>query len=292
MDHRAARGGCARARLRSDPLEAGGALVPARLGTSRETVVAPTQEPLAAVLAANRRAVRARVEAACRAAGRPPAAVRVVAVTKSVGPEVAAALVRAGEGELGESRVDELERKAARLAALGLAPRWHLVGHLQRNKARRAVRVADEIHSVDSLELLESLRRLGAEEGRLPGLWLQVKLADEPTKGGLDPGELPAALAAAAGMPLQGLMTLGELLADEAARTARARELFERLARLARELPGDAFEGGRARLSMGMSGDLEQAVAAGADVVRVGSAFFEGLDASAEAAPGSRERAR
>lgn len=234
--------------------------------------MAQDPEPL---LAANRRAVRARVAAACRAAGRPAESVRVVAVTKSVSPAVAAALARLGEGELGENRADELERKARHLASLGLAPRWHFLGHLQRNKARRVVRLADELHSVDSLRLIELLRRLGAEEGRLPGLWLEVALTGEEAKTGFAPAELAPAVEAAAGLPLRGLMTMAELRPDDARRRARAREVFERLAELARGLPAEAFAGGRPQLSMGMSGDFEEAIAAGAGVVRIGSAFFE-----------------
>lgn len=255
-------------------------LAPAPLAPdqSRDTPVAKDPEP---VLAANRRALRERVAAACRGAGRDPGEVRVVAVTKGVSPSLAAALVRAGEADLGENRLAELEPKRSALALQGLSPRWHFVGHLQRNKARRVVRLADEIHSVDSLALIAALQRLAVEEGRMPGLYLQVKLTAEAAKTGLPEAELGRALEAASGLPLLGLMTMAELSLEDDERGARAQALFTRLADLARALPAEAFAGGRPRLSMGMSSDFEAAIAAGADVVRIGSAFFEGLSAAA-----------
>jgi pyridoxal phosphate enzyme (YggS family) len=237
----------------------------------------------------NREAVLARLTAACAAASRAPDAARLVAVTKSVTAEVAAALVELGQRDLGEARVDALERKAASLAARGLEPVWHLVGHLQRNKARRAVRVADAIHSVDSLELLRTLERVAGEEGRRPAVFLQVKLTAEETKFGLAPEDLPACVESARGaraLSLVGLMTMAPLPpgdgSEDAAGRAAARATFARLAALGHELPGDAFAGGRPLLSMGMSGDFELAVACGADLVRVGTALFAGLERAPE----------
>jgi hypothetical protein len=245
------------------------------------------------LLEQNTRNVLERVQSACAAAGRPPGSVRLVAVTKSVEPELARRLVRLGISELGESRVAELERKRAAVREPGI--RWHLVGHLQRNKARRAVELADEIQSVDSLRLLDTLARLAQEEGARPALWLEVKLADEPSKHGFAPERFARALARAreAALPVHGLMTIAPLLeeAGAAERRQAARAVFTRLAALARELPGDAFAGGRPLLSMGMSGDFEEAIAAGADLVRVGSALFEGIaTASAESEAGGGAR--
>jgi pyridoxal phosphate enzyme (YggS family) len=240
-------------------------------------------------LARNRQAVIERVAAALRAAGRPGDSVRVVAVTKSVEPEVAGELAALGQTDLGESRVAELERKAAWLALHGHAPRWHFVGHVQRNKARRVVRHAAEIHSVDSARLLDDLARIAAEEGRAPGIYLQVKLTEEPTKSGCQRPELQGLLdrARASSLPLLGLMTLAAPIATEADRRA-ARSVFGELAELAAGLPADAFQGARPRLSMGMSGDFEEAIAAGADVVRIGTAFFEDLPARPRNAEGAR----
>jgi pyridoxal phosphate enzyme (YggS family) len=229
--------------------------------------------------------VRARAADAARRSGRSPDAVLLVAVTKSVAPETAAALARLGQLDLGESRAAELERKAEHLRALDLRPRWHFVGHLQGNKVRRVVAVADAIHSIDSLRVLEAVDRAAAELGRQPEIWIQVKLADEPAKDGLDPRELPAVVERAAELAhvrLAGLMAIGPLLPDATARGGAARVVFRELALLARDLASGAgmrealsFE--KMRTSMGMSEDFEAAIEEGSDLVRVGSALFEDL---------------
>jgi len=231
----------------------------------------------------NLQAVRARIAAAAQQAGRPPADVQLVAVTKSVSSALAGALVDAGQLDLGENRVDELERKVHRLAEREPRPRWHMIGHLQGNKVRRVVRLADAIHSIDSERLLGSVDRIADEEGRRPELYLQVKLADEASKSGLAPGAVArlvehATLRAAR---LVGLMTIApQPLPDETLddQLVAASKVFEALAVLANELPERAFGGQRPRLSMGMSTDFEVAVGAGSHVVRVGSALFEGVD--------------
>jgi len=230
-------------------------------------------------LAQNRAQVLDRVAKACRAAGRDPREVRLVAVTKSAGPELAAELFALGSIDLGENRVDELERKATWFRGRGLSARWHFVGHLQRNKARRVLRLAHEIHAVDSRALLETLLRQAREEDARPGIYLQVKLAPEESKGGLAPDEVAELVRLARDartLPLLGLMTIAPLLAEEGEARRAARATFEALAELARSLPTDAFAGGYPRLSMGMTGDLEEAIAAGAHVLRIGSALLAG----------------
>jgi pyridoxal phosphate enzyme (YggS family) len=238
----------------------------------------------------NRSELLERVESCLRDLGRDPAAVRIVAVTKEVPPPLAGDLLRLGSHDLGENRADGLEEKRRWFDEQGLQARWHFVGHLQRNKARRVLRLADEIHSVDSLELLDALQRIAPEEGRFPGVYLQVKLVDEPRKSGLDPRELHelCARAQAGPLPLLGLMTIAPLVDDPAAARRAARDVFQRAAALARELPGSAFHEGRPRLSMGMTQDFEEALAAGADVLRIGSAFFEGVEAARESARNGR----
>jgi len=232
------------------------------------------------------------VAEAARAAGRSAEDVTLVAVTKSVEPDVAAELARLGQLDLGENRADELERKADHLHALGLAPRWHFVGHLQGNKVRRVVARAASIQSVDSARLLDAIDREAGLIGVSPEVWIQVKLADEPTKSGLDPRELPEMVERARALRharLAGLMALGPLT-PESERDVSARAAFRELARLARELApkapmGDAPSRGRMRTSMGMSGDFEAAIEAGSDLVRIGSLLFEGVleaDRSAE----------
>ena len=245
-------------------------------------MASPHGPDLQLLLRQNRDAVLDRLAAAAREAGRPPGELRLVAVTKTVEPPVALALARLGQVDLGENRLASLERKAAFFQAQGERVRWHFIGHLQRNKARRVLRLAHTIHAVDSPALFETLLRLGAEEGHRPGLYLQVKLTDETAKHGLDPAAVPdlAQRAMEAEAPLVGLMTMAPLVAGPG-RSEAARRTFDALATLAQELPAEAFGGGRPRLSMGMSGDLEEAVAAGADDVRIGSALFEGLEEAA-----------
>ncbi len=232
----------------------------------------------------------ARVAAAARASGRRPDEIRIVAVTKTVDPEDAAALARLGTSDLGENRVSELERKSAWFAQRGFSVRWHFVGHLQRNKARRVLRIADQIHSVDSIALLDALERLAEEEGRAPGIYLQVKLSDEPTKTGVSQDGFSALFARAeqSALPLLGLMTLAPPLSRETSAANAVRAVFRELARLARALPSQAFVEGRPLLSMGMSADFEHALAEGADVLRIGSAFFEGIPTTR--APAGEER--
>jgi pyridoxal phosphate enzyme (YggS family) len=197
--------------------------------------------------------------------------VALVAVTKSVSPERAAELAALGQTDLGENRADELERKAAWFAERGIRARWHFLGHLQRNKVRRVAAVADVLHSLDSIALAVELERAAGELGRTLEVFVQLKLAPEEAKTGLDPAQLPALLGALAGLRnlrFAGLMAMAPLQPDPDA----ARSVFRELARRARAL------GPQCRTSMGMSGDFELAIAEGADVVRVGSALFEELD--------------
>ena len=210
---------------------------------------------------------------------RPDNPATLVAVTKSVDPGVALELARLGAMDLGESRVQEFERKLDAFAAAGRTVRWHFLGHLQRNKARRVVRSAHALHSVDSLRLLQALARLAEETGRCPLLFLQVKLTSEQTKTGLAPDELAPALefARQRALPLGGLMTMAPKPDRADAAQDSARTTFRRLAQLAHTLPGTAFVKGRPLLSMGMSGDFEVALEEGADLVRIGSLLFRGI---------------
>jgi pyridoxal phosphate enzyme (YggS family) len=224
---------------------------------------------LTATLESNLAGVRARIRSAqARRGGSSPVA--LVAVTKSVSPERAAALVALGQRDLGENRVDELERKAAWFAERGLEARWHFLGHLQRNKVRRVAKLVDVLHSLDSIALARALASAAAEVGRRIEVYVQLKLWEEESKTGLAPAELPALLEALAGLPeleFAGLMAMAPLHPDPAA----ARQVFRELAREARAL------GPRCRTSMGMSADFELAIAEGSDLVRVGGALFEEL---------------
>lgn len=196
-----------------------------------------------------------------------PDRLRIVGITKGWPVEVARAASRAGIPSLGESRIQEAEPKIDALPEVD----WHLVGRLQSNKARRAVRAFATIHSIDSVELLERIVEFGAEEGRRPSLLLQVNVSGEASKAGFRPGavlERPVAdLASRAGV--DGLMTIAPMGATpEAARQAFGR-LVEERDRL-RERTGLALP----ELSMGMSDDADAAAAEGATLVRIGTALF------------------
>jgi pyridoxal phosphate enzyme (YggS family) len=196
--------------------------------------------------------------------------VTLVAVTKTVPPETIAAALELGVTDLGENRVQEAEGK---IAVLGRqSARWHLIGHLQRNKAGRAVELFDRVHGVDDAELAEALsRRAVVAAKRLP-VMIEVNVSGEATKFGVAPGsllELAENVAGLDGLSLDGLMTVGAPVErPEEARTGfeRLRELRDRTEeRIGRPLP---------HLSMGMSGDFEVAIEAGSTMVRVGTAIF------------------
>jgi pyridoxal phosphate enzyme (YggS family) len=218
----------------------------------------------------NLRAVRARLDAAARAAGRDPAEVALLAVSKTWPAEDVATLVAAGQRDFGENRVQELVGKAAALSELPV--RWHFIGQLQRNKAAAVARLGAVVHSVDRPALVAVLDRAGQEIAVPVPVFLQVDLGGAPgdlaARGGADPAAVPEladAVADAAGLRLLGLMAVAPRGADPA-------PAFERLAALAARVRSDHPDA--VELSAGMSGDLEAAVAAGATVVRVGTALF------------------
>lgn len=220
-------------------------------------------------------AVRARIEAAASRAGRP--APVFVAVTKTASAEATLELARLGQSDLGENRVQALELKRSHFAEQQ-APRvrWHMLGHLQRNKARRAVEASFAIHSVDSLALGTALSRLSGELGAHPEVFVEVDYSGAETRTGVPENEVPelvAGLSVLQGLPLAGLMTIAPL-PDFDGDTRRARQVFRALRRLAERLPQDHFSEGRPRLSMGMSGDFEIAIEEGSDLVRIGGALF------------------
>ncbi|MGH7150311.1 MAG: YggS family pyridoxal phosphate enzyme, partial [Planctomycetota bacterium] len=207
-------------------------------------------------LATNLAAVRSRISAAAARSPRAARATALLAVTKSVRPEVARSLLGLGVLDLGESRVAGLETKAA---ALGPGPRWHLVGTLQRNKAKRAVAVADLVHSLDTLALLEALDRLGAARGRPVRALLEVNAGGEASKRGFAPEEVAEVLRTARGregVVVEGLMTMAPAEADR----EEARGVFRSLARLRDAARSGGLLPPDAALSMGMSQDFEVAV--------------------------------
>jgi pyridoxal phosphate enzyme (YggS family) len=206
--------------------------------------------------------VQGRIGKAAALAGRAPADVTLIAVSKTQPAEAIAALIEEGQRDFGENRVQEAEGKWPALRAGRPDLRLHLIGTLQSNKAGQAVSLFDAIHSVDRLSLVAALASAMAKSGRRPDCFVQVNIGGEPQKGGCAPAELPALLDAvrAAGLPLAGLMCIPP-------DGVEAAPYFALLARLGRRH-------GVAGLSMGMSADYESAVMIGATHVRVGTALF------------------
>ena len=213
--------------------------------------------------------IRSRIRAAAEAAGRDPAAVTLVAVSKTKPAESVRAAATAGVTDFGENYVQEALSKMDALVDLAL--RWHFIGALQSNKTRRVAERFDWVHSVDRLSVARRLSDQRPFHAAPLNLCIQVTLIAEPTKGGVDPAALPTLAAQIAGLPrvrLRGLMCVPPPQTDAAA----ARAVFARLRRLADDLNAKGL--GLDTLSMGMSGDFESAIAEGATHVRVGTALF------------------
>lgn len=214
--------------------------------------------------------VRRRLDAACRDAGRTADEVRLIAVTKTHPPSLAAAAVAAGIHDLGENRVQELVAKHPLVAGAT----WHLIGRLQRNKVRDVVGRDVLVHSLDRTALADALSARAAHEQVVQRVLVQVNVGDDPAKGGCslaEAGELVAYARALPNLAVEGLMTIPPLPTGGADPDA-ARPHFAALRRLRDELRVTFPE--VAHLSMGMSADLEAAVAEGATMVRIGTALF------------------
>jgi hypothetical protein len=213
--------------------------------------------------------VREKIAAVCRKSGRDPSEVRLLAVTKGHPPAAVEYAARYGLAAVGENRVQEAVNKKPQCPA-GI--RWELIGHLQSNKAALAASSFDRIQSVDSVKLLSHLGRAAGELGRRIPVLLQINAGNDPDKFGADPADAQRLLDAALALPdlqVDGLMTIAPLSGDPAVaqRTfAALRELRDRLA-IQSNTP-------LRELSMGMSGDLELAIAEGSTLVRVGTALF------------------
>ena len=220
-------------------------------------------------LAANWAQVRGQVDDACRQAGREPASVNILPVSKTFGPELVRAAVALGLHRFGENKTQEVREKSPVLVDCGID--WVMIGHLQTNKAKDVARMASEVQSLDRLELAEALHRRLQLEGRVIDVLVQVKTSDEPSKFGLPPDQLPGFLDTLRGfdtLTVRGLMTVA--VQSDHADTVRG--CFRAL----RELRDQAASRGHdlSRLSMGMSGDFALAIAEGATEVRIGSAIF------------------
>lgn len=229
----------------------------------------PAPNELNAISAAARlKNIREVIDAAATKAGRDPAEVTLLGVSKTFSEQLIQLYLGTGLADFGESYIQEVRVKTAYLAELGLNPRWHFIGHLQTNKAKYAVPIISTLHSLDSLELAAELHhRLTATEGSLR-VYVQVNVSGEVCKSGLAPITLPPFLEALDRYPTLnclGLMTMPPYHPDP----EKSRPYFAALRQLkeqyAPHLPG---------LSMGMSEDFEVAIAEGATIVRVGTALF------------------
>jgi len=214
-----------------------------------------------------------RISHAAMKAGRCPSEVKLIAVSKGVSAETIKNAVENGIRELGENRVQEAQEKITIIKAClpDSRVKWHLIGHLQKNKAKIAVQIFDMIHSVDSLELALLLNRYAGETGKIQKIMLQVKLSDEESKYGILKEKLIEVLGGIrhlGNLKLEGLMTIPPYFDDP----EKVRPFFREL----RELKDSAVHSGfeLTELSMGMSNDFEVAIEEGATMVRVGTAIF------------------
>ena len=220
-------------------------------------------------MAENLEAVKARMAEACARAGRPAESVRLLAVSKTYGPEAVREAAAAGQRLFGENRVQEA---AAKIPECPGRLEWHLIGHLQGNKVAQAARLFDWVHSVDSAKVLEALDRQAGEAGRTLQVLAQVNVSGERSKSGLSPEEAPAVVSLGntlRNVQVRGLMTIPPLSEDPEKARPFFRKLRELRDRWAAEWGMDLSE-----LSMGMTHDLEVAIEEGATFVRVGTGIF------------------
>lgn len=223
-------------------------------------------------------AIRRRITAACERAGRDPAEVTLVAVTKTVPPAAIKAAYLAGVSCFGENRVQEAAAKIPptflqELAAERSGPQWHLIGHLQTNKAKKAIELFQVIQSLDSLHLAQVLQQHAAARHANAEVFIEVNTSGEPAKFGVSPDQALSLAKAVAELPnlqLAGLMTIGALTNDAGIIRGCFRRLRELRAEIAAHLPNAHIR----HLSMGMTDDFELAIAEGSTMVRIGRAIF------------------
>lgn len=211
---------------------------------------------------ANLTAVERRVIAACDAASRPRHEITLVAVTKTFPAAAVDAAIAAGATEVGENRVQEARDKKPQVAG---AARWHLIGHLQSNKIKDAVRLFEVIHSIDSLSLAEKVGRAAAAAGKRQDVLVEVNIGREPQKGGADPDEVATLVSAVRN--IDSLALVGLMAIPPAGDPESTRPYFRDLRKLKEDL-------GLVHLSMGMTDDFDIAIEEGATIIRVGRAIF------------------
>ena len=271
--------------VRAAPVRKGPAGSPSVNISIPETAAAGKKSALAERLAA----VRERIAAAAAQAKRDPAEITLIAVTKYAAPEAIRELLALGIGDFGENKVQQLQQRAAQVgefharmlarpspAGEAMAPKvkWHMIGHLQRNKVKPLLPLVSAIHSIDSLRLAEEIDAVATKMGKRQPVLLQINASEEPQKSGVAVGaalHLAEQMATMPGLQLVGVMTMAAYDADEktARHTfARTREVFEEIRW--HKIGGSGFR----HLSMGMTGDFEHAIAEGATMIRIGTAIF------------------
>jgi pyridoxal phosphate enzyme (YggS family) len=245
-------------------------------------------------LTENWKRVEQRIEDACQRAGRDASSVTLVAITKYASLDIIRTMVDLGFTDLGENRVQELTKRAAAVnewlsrrprdvtAGARPRPRWHMVGHLQRNKVKAVLPWVELIHSVDSLRLAEEIDAQSAKLGRVTPILLEVNAADEASKYGVAVAattHLAEQVDSLKNVELLGLMAMAPLTDDESVLRhvfGRVRELFDEI--VTERICGPKFK----ELSLGMTNDFEYAIEAGATYVRIGSALLKGMELAAE----------
>jgi pyridoxal phosphate enzyme (YggS family) len=220
-------------------------------------------------IAHNVKEVRDRVVRACERAGRDASSVRLIGVSKTFGPDAIRSAIEAGIADLGENRVQELREK---IGDVGRDARWHMIGHLQSNKAKDAVHLFDVVQSVDRMSLAEKLDKEAGEAGRTLEVLVQVNIGAEPQKSGVEIVDAPRLVRdvlALKHLSLRGLMTIPPIDDDK-----RTRGYFRALRELRDAISADLAGAALPELSMGMTDDFEVAIEEGATMVRVGRAIF------------------
>ena len=222
-------------------------------------------------IADNYKTITSKIASAAKRVNRDPSSIKLITVTKTIDADRIRQAVAAGAQILGENRVQEAKEKIEQLGALA---RWHLIGHLQSNKAKYAVKLFEMIHSVDTLELAMEIDKQAAKIGKVQDVLIEVSLAGEETKAGIEAEGVAALVREASKLKhisIKGLMAIPPFLADPEEVRPYFRILKELAASIAKEhVPNVSMN----ELSMGMSNDFEVAVEEGATMVRVGSAIF------------------
>lgn len=224
------------------------------------------------MIADNIRGVRERIAKACVRCGRDPAKITLVAISKNRSVEEIGEAIRAGITDIGENKIQEARLKAGNRDLKAL--RWHMVGHLQSNKVKDAVRMFDLIHSVDCFELAQEIDKQAARINKVQDILIQVNTSGEESKFGLRPAalnETVLVIKALKNVRINGLMTIAPLVDDP----EKARLYFRRLKELGDKVINLRLTTYDLRLSMGMSDDFEVAIEEGADIVRIGRAIYE-----------------